>query len=264
MTMKQLYVCDLDGTLVENGKPLISETISLLNTALEDNGKELIISSARNYLSIKRRIMGLNRDIKIISRNGSAIYDESGNIIHAAKIKEQDVIKAVNYSLKHNLCPVIVKLVDNAEALYCNLRHMNDEAKKHTADVQLEYIQDFVNVNLQNVIGIYAFGKLDGTYNLPNLNITKDKEFLQISSIDADKGKALEYIKNNYDYESITCFGNDANDYPMLDIATNAYFVYDKEEDIKEKYNNIPFDNAKGIVEIITKGGGENENINDT
>jgi len=257
MIMKQLYVCDLDGTLVENGKPLSSECISLLNNALEDSSKEIIISSARNYLSIKRRIMGLSKYIKIISRNGSTIYDENGKVIHLAEIKEQYVINAINYSLEQNLCPVVIKLIDNNEVIYCDPKYINDEAKKHTADVQLEYVQDFEAANFQNVIGIYAFGKLAGEYSLPNLNVIKDKEFLQISGSDADKGKALKFITNKEDYDSITCFGNDENDYPMLDIATNAYFVYHKEENKKEKYNNIHFDNAKSIVEIITKGGGE-------
>lgn len=252
---KELYVCDLDGTLAEDGKALKIDTIEKLNEAFSKDNKELIISSARNYKNIKERIKGLSKNLKIISRNGSVIYDERGNVVYKVNIDEQLVYEAIKSIIAHNLCPVVVKIVENSEVIYCSLSHINAEAKKHMEDVEVTYVEELLYIDLQEVIGIYAFGRVDQTYDNPNLNIIQYIDFLQISSTKANKGKALEHIKNIYGYSNITCFGNDSNDYSMLDIAENAYFVYDKQENKKMKYNNIPFDNAKSIVEIINKGG---------
>ena len=86
MNRKKLYISDLDGTLIEDGKSLNEEIIELLNLAITDDKKELIISSARNYYSIKKKIDGLKKSIKVVSRNGSVIYDEFGKVIYAVYI----------------------------------------------------------------------------------------------------------------------------------------------------------------------------------
>ena len=252
---KKLYVCDLDGTLAENGKKLDSDTVEMLNDVLDCNNKEFVISSARNYSSIKSRINGMNKNIKIIARNGSIIYDEQGNVIHKAPIDEVSVTEAINYAILQNLCPVIVKVVGNEERIYCDFKYMNEQTKKHTTNLKLENVKEYKDIKLKNVIGIYAFGDITKDYILREVLIRKDKDFLQITSMDATKGKALEYLKNLSNYDDVTCFGNDENDYSMLDIADNPYFVYDSIQNKKDKYNNIPWDNAKSIIQVIAKGG---------
>lgn len=264
MEKKNLYISDLDGTLVENGKNLNSETINLLNNIITDDRKEFIISSARNYENIKKRIIGLKKGIKIISRNGTIIYDEKGNVIFMVKMEEENVRKAIKYSINQNLCPVVIKLIENKELSFCNSNYINEEFKMHSKDIDINYLDNFNNINLQNVIAIYAFGKINSDYHLSNLRIRKDSEFIQISSLEADKGKALEFIKKLGLYNSVTSFGNDENDYTMLNSSDNSYYIYDREDNRNNKYKNIPFDNAKSIFEIINKGGVKNENINDT
>ncbi len=255
MMNKKLYVCDLDGTLAEDGKNLTSNTVDLLNDAFVCESKEIVISSARNYLSIKNRIKGLEKDIKIICRNGSAIYNEQGEVIYTAQMKKENILDAIAYVVEQNLCPVVIRIKDNAEKMYCNKQYLNDVALKHIKNIQVEYVENFESIELKNVIGIYAFGDITKDYTLEGVLIRKDKDFLQITSMNATKGKALEYLKSLTSYDSVTCFGNDENDYSMLDIADNAYFVCDNIQNKKLKYNNIPWDNAKSIIQVITKGG---------
>ena len=255
MENKELYVCDLDGTLAEDNKDLKKETIDKLNEIFNKNNKELIISSARNYMNIKKRIKGLKQNIKIISRNGSVIYDEEGKVIYKVNIDERLVDNVIKTVISYNLCPVVVKVIENKEFIYSSLKYINVESKKHMNDLEVTYVEEFANFDLNNIIGIYAFGKATQMCDIPNLNITKYIDFLQISSRYANKGKALEYIKETNDYSNITCFGNDINDYEMLDMVENAYFVFDVEKNKNNKYKTIPFDNGKSIVEIIDRGG---------
>ena len=252
---KKLYVCDLDGTLAEDGKNLSADTVDMLNKAFASNSKELVISSARNYLSIKSRIQGISKDIKIICRNGSAIYNEQGKVIYISQIKRENVLEAINYSAEQALCPIVIGIKGNAEKLYCKEEYLNDVSIKHVKNVQVEYVENFEDIGLENVIGIYAFGNITKDYTLSGVLIRKDRDFLQITSTSATKGKALEYLKSTNNYDSITCFGNDENDYSMLDIADDPYFVYDNLQNKKDKYNNIPWDDAKSIIQVITKGG---------
>lgn len=252
---KKLYVCDLDGTLAEDGKKLSVDTIDMLNKAFENESKELVISSARNYLSIKSRIQGINKEVKIICRNGSVIYDEQGKVIYTSLMKKENVLNAINYVVKEALCPVLICIKGNVEKIYCKQEYLNIKARMHLKNIQVEYVKSFENSKLENVIGIYAFGDINNEYILDGVLIRKDKDFLQITSTDATKGKALEYVKDLNQYHSVTCFGNDENDYSMLDIADNPYFVYDNIQNMKDEYNNIPWDDANSIIQVITKGG---------
>lgn len=261
---KELYISDLDGTLVQDGKNLSEYVVTKLSKIIDNCKKEFVISSARNYESIKTRIIGLNKNIKIVSRNGSVIHDENSNVIHSVKMKREDILKAIEYSVNKSLCPVIIKLIGNKEEIYCISKHLNSEFEIISRNMEVNYIDRLDMFEFDNIIGIYSFGNIekDYDYEICNLKVRKDKGFIQITSINADKGEALKFLKEKYDYESITAFGNDENDYLMLDYSDIPYYIYSKESERIDKYNNIVFDDGKRICAIIQ--GGKNEDINDT
>ena len=251
--MKRLFVSDLDDTLVENGKKLSEHTIKELNRIFKDDEKEFVIASARNYDRIIKRIKGLERNIKVIARNGSIIYDENGNVIKFFCINENEIIKAIKYSLENNLCPVVIEINNNEEIFYTDRKFINDERIAYLKGLNFRYSNDLVNECLKNVIGVYSFGKVEQekTYKLDGIKVIKDINFIHFIGQNVDKGYALRELNSIYKYENITCFGNDENDYPMLDCCDNPYYIF--KVDKNSQYNNLLFDNGISILKIMEK-----------
>ena len=251
--VKKLFVTDLDDTLVKNGEKLSKHTIKELNRIFNDQEKELIIASARSYDGIIKRIRGLSKKIKIIARNGSIIYDEDSNIIYFANMLKDEVERSIKYSIDRGLCPVIVDVINNKEFFYIDKRYINNTIIKYSKELNFIYSNDLQNEKFSNVIGIYSFGEIknEEKYIINGLKIIKDEEFIHIIGQNVSKGYALEKLSNIYKYKDIICFGNDENDYSMLDFCNKPYFIFIDNEN--KKYNNLPFDNGKSILEIMEK-----------
>ena len=253
--MKRLFVSDLDDTLVENGKILPEYTIEELNRIFNDDEKEFVISSARNYANITRRIKGLKKNIKLIARNGSIIYDENGNVIKKYYISEKDVLKAIRYSLDNFLCPIVIEINNNEEIYILDNKYINDEVIFSQKDLNIRYSEDLEKESFKNVIGVYSFGKVEQekNYELDGIKVIKYKNFIHFIGKNVDKGYALKELNKIYKYENITCFGDSESDYPMLNYSDNPYYISKEYDNKNNKYNNLIFDNGISILKIMEK-----------
>jgi len=252
MKQKTLYVSDLDDTLVDEKNMPSNELLKKLDNIL--NYANFSIASARSYDSIYSRFSCMKNRFKIISRCGTIIYDEKGIIIHFEKLN-YDYLKIIDFSVRNNLCPVFVTVEENAEHFYYNEKYINDEAKKRVVGMKISNASNEKIANLNNIVGVYCFGNTeDIDTNLENINIRKYSTFIHFSSINATKGKACLWLKEKYNYDSLISFGNDSNDYDMLDVSDLGYLIFKDKSQIKDKYENIKFDNGKSIIQIIEKG----------
>ena len=251
---KYLYLIDLDDTLVENGKALKDDTIKMMNEVLEDESKELIISSARNYSNIKRRTIGLNKNIKIISRNGSMIHDDNGRIIYADFIKPENVSGIVKYCIDNQLCPALITVVGNEEKVFCYKEFLNEECYENYKIKGIEYIEDYKDFDFSNVSNILAWGNIDSekVYELNDFKIKKYEKFLQITNVGVGKDSALRYFKAKDEYSKITSFGNDDNGFHFMnnDDFSQVYLN-------KELIDNSQFMKAGDEVKILFRASDE-------
>ena len=69
-----LYVSDLDGTLLNTDAKLSDKSKEYLNTALNNNVK-FTIATARTPATVVNLLEWVNINLPVITMNGSAIYD---------------------------------------------------------------------------------------------------------------------------------------------------------------------------------------------
>lgn len=265
MKKKKIYLSDLDDTLINDGDIIDDDLAEQLDDILKDQNIEFIISSARSFDSIKSRIKKLKTPIKIVSRSGAVLYDEKGKILFSIEIEKQEINKIVDFLIKEKLCPVIVSIENNCEKIFYISQYVNQQFYKKISGMDVRPI-DYLEINkINHIIAIYCFGNISEgkKYNIINSKIRYYKDFIHITNANCNKGESIKFLKKKYPCEKIISFGNEENDFEMLNNSDDGYLVYKDEIKSNCIYKQIPFDHGKKIIEIM-KGSEKDEGFNDS
>lgn len=245
-----LYVSDLDGTLLNNNAEISPSTKKYLNAAI-NNGINFTVATARTPATIVRLLEGINITIPIISMNGSAIFDIKNNCYsHYITIDNelinpiQNLIKSENlnafaYSIKDNhlfvyhdklKTPYQIKfyearkntcyktfiekpLPENSEVLYFTIMDLPDKVNSLYEKLKL-------------IDGLSIVKYMD-TYNTNIMN-------LEIYKSTVSKAHSINFLKNFYNFNTLICFGDNLNDIPMFRISDECYAVKNAVKELKE------------------------------
>lgn len=219
---------DIDGTLTNNKKEVLSSTIDALNKASE-LGIKLVLCSGRSNEYLLKYVSFFNNIDYLISSNGARIYDIKNNKnIFTNILNSEDIVDIYNYTNKKELCLTITSDI---------LAHINNYTPITNEDVYMRRINNIediidnnlyqfivVNNNLDKMINLENYLKNKNNLKLINYSLSylkkekSDYYFFDIVSIDVSKGNAinklLEYT--NIDKEESICFGDSVNDLDMF------------------------------------------------
>lgn len=244
-----LYISDLDGTLL-NSNALISNTSkNLLNKAIK-NGINFTIATARTPATVVNILKGVNITLPIITMNGSAIYNIKDNkYFYYLTIEQELVLKLQNIIAKENLNAFIYSIMDNRLFVYHNkLIHPHQikffEERKGT--IYKTFLEKPLPPNL-NVLYFTIMDyedKINSLYNkikdMPGLSIAKYKDTynkeimnLEIYHKSASKANAINYLKNYFHFNKLITFGDNLNDIPMFEISDECYAVSNAVDELK-------------------------------
>ena len=118
----ELFVSDLDGTLLTNNKMVTTYSIEVINR-LRENNVAICIATSRNIHMSKQIIKAIgDRDLYLISDNGAYVYDCMKNMpIYEKNINLEDAENVIKYLInnKHRF------VAYSSSAMYCLL--LNEE-----------------------------------------------------------------------------------------------------------------------------------------
>jgi Cof subfamily protein (haloacid dehalogenase superfamily) len=238
----KLVSCDYDSTLIDRKSIISKKNIANIRLFIEKGGVFCVntgrpISSIRTEL-IKYKLDDLN--IPIIANIGSQIfYPNFENTIKDYPILNEDVVKVINQTTKHN---VIVSITSSA---YTYINKYNFISKILIKSLSLESTFKIVP-NLSDIvpsikepiykINVIRNGILSSLINVekdlsfPSLNIhtVPDSDFsFQVVSALADKGKGLATLTSslNIDLKDCLAIGDSLNDIEMYDVAGSSVCV---------------------------------------
>lgn len=178
-------------------------------------------------------------------------------------MSKNKVEEIINYSISNNYCPIISCVESGSEFFYCDKKCMNNEAKDAIKKLKIQYTNTLDMIKKENIISIYSFGKVADSKMQINIKAKTRiyNEFIHFTNENCCKQKAIEFIKRKYNKNYVIAFGNETNDYEMLDNANESYWI--GENKTNKEYKKLPFDDGKSIMKII-KEDIKNEDINDT
>jgi Cof subfamily protein (haloacid dehalogenase superfamily) len=268
-----LYVSDLDGTLLNDKQELDRETIETLNRVI-DQGLNFTIATARSIDSVGGLIRDLHVKLPIILINGVFIYDmERASNIRSNYLSNSLGSLVVQTYLEAGLNP-LVYTTDQSGNSHIYYRGIFNESEANYIGNRLEkgdrrfrLVEDYKACLHENIITVNAIDRphrLEKAYQAYSANAacvchfgpdiyTPGYHWLEIADSRATKMEAVLFIKENFHFDRVVCFGDNLNDLPMFDAADERVAVSNAHELVLNRADKIiGSNNEQGVAKYLS------------
>ena len=236
--MKTLYISDLDGTLLNRNAELSEHTVKALNTMLS-NGLAFSVATARTLASASKILEDLELQLPIVLMNGVLIYDMGRReYSHINKLPPETVATIIETLRTFETTGFMYELKDGKMTTFHEtlekgpLRDFVEERISRYSKT-FRHTEGFSVVPPDNIVYFTLLDTYerilpvrDALNDVPGLNLTFYKDtyhpdllYLEIFNTAASKKHAVEYLRHNYGYERVVCFGDNLNDLPMFEAS---------------------------------------------
>ena len=249
----ELFVTDLDGTLINSKREVPKKSLEILNKLIE-NGINFTVATARTPATAVEILQNLNLKLPVALMNGVLIYDTKElKYIDIKVIEKETVNKVLDIFKAYNKNPLVYGVKDNHLWVYHkdfeNVYEYN--FYKERADKNLKTFVNVENYNGSlsdsNVINFVAFDNyekikaiaeevkcIEGITVNYYKDVYEDCYFLEAYSSEASKANGIKYLSKYIEYSKVICFGDNLNDIPMFELANEAYATANATEEIKK------------------------------
>lgn len=251
--MNKIIVSDLDGTLLRNDKTVSEETIKTLLDFKKQNNK-ILFATARPPRDAYKYVPEVLRDNPIICYNGACIIDSQKNVLYKKEISRNDALKILRIAKQFGYNNVCFEIND---ALYSTF---------DTTDFfgeALNQIVDLENMEFESVYKVIICSKtpinkelLEQISDISKGIITDNGTLCQIMDKDVSKWTSVQALikQENIERKDVIAFGDDYNDYEMIQNAGIGVAMGNAEESIKEIADTVTDTNMEeGISKFIKR-----------
>jgi Cof subfamily protein (haloacid dehalogenase superfamily) len=262
--MIKLIATDLDGTLLNNKKQLPVNTYDIIKKVV-NRGITFAVATGRSYHSVFPLFEDVLGDITIIAENG-AIIIEQGEVVAHDKIELENVreivettvmlpglstvicgLKTAYFFEDRNILPHFpIEIVDS----YFPKRQLINSLNDLPAD---EVVLKFAIFDANNDAhkNIYApLSHLTHKYQIA----VSGTHWTDIMNKGINKGIALTALQNKLqaDPDETMVFGDELNDYEMMERAYYNYAMDNAVQKIKDIANfSAPDNESAGVIQVI-------------
>ena len=250
-----IYISDLDGTLLNNNGALSEYTISILNK-LNENNINFSVATARTPATVVPILSEVNINLPIIVMNGAAIYDlKSNKYITYNSIPKTTTYKILDVLKNNNISGFCYTIDDNHIFAYydkisniCQANFMNSRLGSPFKTFingpipkDSNIIHFFLMDNKETIMNVYEKIKhIDGLYLIAYEDVyNKEVYTLEIYNEKSSKANAIKYLMNKFKFNSLTCFGDNLNDIPMFELADECFAVDNATDELKSISTSI-------------------------
>lgn len=241
---RTIYVTDLDGTLLHDDGTLSPYTIDTVNRLIS---RGMMISAATARGTIGVELIGLDRirfRLPVILLGGVLLYDlYRRRIVQCCEIPPQTVGAMLEAFRELGRTPQVYRRRGNEVHIYYTKLNTLEEAFVHRVDAQGRGYDRFYHAvpQLRNSPAIFfscqgteadqrkLYERLASISGIRTVlyrdTYHDDNWFVEIGREDADKGHALDRLRNRMRADRMVAFGDNANDLPMFRVADLACCV---------------------------------------
>lgn len=250
-----LYISDLDGTLLNNNAKISDYTKSTLKELISNN-LNFSIATARTPATVVPILSDINLKLPVVVMNGAAIYDiEKNEYIKYNSISNQAVEKILSIFSENKISALSYTLSDN---------HINAYYDKINNHVEENFIKNrsgspyktFIKSKLPKDLNILYFLLLHqkeivlDIYNqvkdIPGISAIAYKDVyndgfynLEIYSDKSSKANSIKEIMHTFNFDRVISFGDNLNDMPMFEISDECYAVNNAVQELKDLSTSV-------------------------
>jgi Cof subfamily protein (haloacid dehalogenase superfamily) len=259
----RLVALDMDGTLL-NPNRIINDRVKKAIADARKKGVKIILSSGRGFKGIEKFVKELELDELVISINGAAVTDGSGEKLIFSQHLEPEVSKRILQLQKEDGIFAVLFIGND---MYVD--ELNDKSVyfSNFEDVKLTPVANFLEFYKSQPIGkmlmigeheklavfkeklLDELGRhINATFSLPH--------FLETYNINVNKGIMLHKVAEYYgiEMEEVIAMGDGENDISMIECAGLGVAMENAMEEVKLAADFITKSNAEdGVAYVIEK-----------
>ena len=271
-----LYVSDLDGTLLNKNAKLTDYSKKIINQLME-TGMNFTVATARTYATVSKILNGVNVNAPIILMNGALIRDlQKDEYVYSAIIDNsasKNIIAIMHEMKLYGFMYTIQKgdMVPYYEEIATPEMKAFHEERKNKYYKQFLQTSDFGLVN-DNSLYFSLINKKENLMpfyekikNFQDIKLTfyrdvysDDLWYLEIFSPNASKENAVNFLKSQYGYDKIICFGDNLNDISLFNASDKKYAVENSAVELKQLADDIIGSNdSDGVAKFLKHNYGK-------
>jgi hypothetical protein len=278
--MKNLYISDLDGTLLQPNVQLSARTIRILNELI-GQGVHFTVATARSIASVKAILREVDIQLPIILMNGVCIYDLARDeYLKVETFPKESTRQLLSVISNQRLKGFAYTMKDGVMATY--YEDLDNPALRDFMEERIRlYNKRFIRIDsfssLPDDPMIY-FTLLDRkeklepicslVESLPGLstvmykdNYSADNWYLEVFSRKASKYLATIWLREYLGVSHITCFGDNRNDLSLFEACDYRLAVANAVEELKEQADEVIGSNINDGVALWLKFNAVKEGI---
>ena len=250
----ELFVTDLDGTLLNSNKEVSIKSTEILNKLI-DNGVNFTVATARTPATVVDLLQDVNLKLPAVLMNGVLLYDiKEEKYINIKEIEKDTVDKVFNILNKFDKNAMVYGIRNNHLWVYHKEFEYSWEYdfykeradRKQKTFLKVENYQECINESkIINFIVFDKYEKIKGIYEelkkIDEISVEyyediyeKGCYFLEAYSAEASKANGIKLLSDYIEHDKLICFGDNLNDIPMFELADECYATANAVERVKE------------------------------
>lgn len=268
VSMKTLYVSDLDGTLLGSGERTSEYTNRVIND-LTKQGMIFSYATARSLVTAKKATEGLSAQIPLIVYNGAFIIDNATEEILAAEYFDNGIGNLLDELFNRGIYPIVYAYIEKTERFSfiperCT-RGMSSFLDSRRGDVRTNIVSAPKELKKGDIFYLTCidepeklkplYERYRDTYHcVYQKDIYTREQWLEIMPKAASKANAVTRLKELSGCDRVIAFGDGKNDIDMFEAADECYAVKNAHEELKRKATAVIGSNDEdGVARWLAK-----------
>ncbi|MGL4336406.1 MAG: HAD family hydrolase [Turicibacter sp.] len=249
----ELFVSDLDGTLLNKKSEISSVTREVLNGLIQ-KGVKFTVATARTHATVIDLLEGVEIEMPIAIMNGVGIYDlKHRKYLEIVDIEKKVTEQVLNVFSNFELDPLIYGIKDDELYVYYTqiANVATEEFYKVRSDKPLKTFKKVSSfedaISGSEIVNMLVFDKFDKIkaaaeiiQDIEGITVTyystrqEGFGYMELYSANASKANGIKALSKYANYDKIVVFGDNLNDLPMFELADECYATANAVESIKK------------------------------
>ena len=250
--MIKLIATDMDGTFLDSNKRFDFEFIDIFYE-LKKRDIKFVVASGNQYYRLFQKFVPLSEQMYFIAENGCFIA-KGARQLYCNTIENEDLIKIKSVLANYKELVIVLCGRKGAYILNKNFKYKNEIIKYYC---NYRFVDSFDDINDDIMkVSIYDQNEKINEKLLPDhiKIVTSGNAWMDIQNKNINKGIGMAFLQSLYNIKPEECmaFGDQMNDYELLQQVKYGYAMENAVDPIKEiAYQVIDSNDNQGVIRKI-------------
>ena len=261
--MSRLFITDLDGTLLDCHSRVSPRSAKVIS-GLSRRGALISVATARTPATVEQLLAHTYTSIPAIVMTGAAMWDRAARRYLNIRYHAESTVESVALTLREEgVSPFYYSISEDSPMVYCYHFGMEMSAKERKfmeerSRLPLKRVYHLPGGELpadkrSEIVLMFAVGDIgsieraagriadtvDCSYSCYPDAFNPQVGYLEIFAPGVSKASAVERLKTMTGADTLTVYGDNLNDLPMMAVADEAVAVANALEEVKAHADRV-------------------------